>query len=564
MNKLQQLDYVTIVIYMVLMAGIGLFLGRYVKNISDYFKGGSGVSWVAGGISNFMTKFSTFVFVAYAGIAYSDGLVAITLIWCTVLPSLVAVFVYAKRWKRAGIISPVEFLETRFNAPIRQIFSWSGVLLKLLDDMIKLYAIGIFVTAASGISFSTAVVFCGLVVAVYTVIGGFWAVIVTDVVQFVILFFSTLILVPLAYHAAGGWANMKQVIPDNMHWFNGKKGVPFYIIIYYLTIVIKYCGNWTFIQRFYSARTEEDGKKIGWFSALLFFIFPVIFLFPPIAAKVILPNLPNPEMSYVALCLKLLPSGIMGLMISAMFAATMSVLSAEYNVTASVLTRDIYQRVFRKNAKPGETLWVARIMTLAVGVVVTVGALYVGKFGGAFKANQYLSGIFSIPMVVPVILGVVFWRPQPWGAIASMVVGIALGFVLNLYPQISWQMATLIEMVVCIGIFMGSGFFLSRDEAYNNKVAAFFKKLATPATGKPEADSPVMNGLMLLYAVAFVVTGILFIAMSLPSSGTLSGTLALGGGIICTLIGVVFYLKKKKKISIAATDTTILKEDMLS
>ncbi len=102
MNRLQQLDYITIIIYMVMMAGIGVFLGKYIKNISDYFKGGSAVSWIAGGISNFMTKFSTFVFVAYAGIAYSDGLVSITLMWSTILPSLLAVAVYAKLWKRAA------------------------------------------------------------------------------------------------------------------------------------------------------------------------------------------------------------------------------------------------------------------------------------------------------------------------------------------------------------------------------------------------------------------------------------------------------------------------------
>jgi SSS family solute:Na+ symporter len=67
MSQLKTLDYITIVTYMLLMSGIGIFLGKYIKNINDYFKGGSGVSWLAGGISNFMTKFSTFVFVAYAG-----------------------------------------------------------------------------------------------------------------------------------------------------------------------------------------------------------------------------------------------------------------------------------------------------------------------------------------------------------------------------------------------------------------------------------------------------------------------------------------------------------------
>jgi len=547
MNKLQQLDYITIIIYMLMMAGIGIFLGKYIKNISDYFKGGSAVSWVAGGISNFMTKFSTFVFVAYAGIAYSDGLVAITLMWSTILPSLLAVFIYAKLWKRAGIISPVEFLETRFNAPIRQIFSWSGVLLKLLDDMIKLYSIGIFVTAASGIPFQTAVLFCGLVVALYTVVGGFLAVIVTDVVQFVILVLATFILVPLAYHAAGGIDNMQKVMPDNMSFFNGHRGEISFIAVYYLTIIIKYLGNWTFIQRFYSAKSEADGKKIGWLTAALFFIFPVVFLFPSVAARVIIPDLQNPEMAYVALCLKLLPAGIMGLMIAAMFAATMSVLSAEFNVTASVLTRDIYQRLFRKNATPKETLWVARLMTLGVGLIVSIGALYVNKLGGAFQVNQYMSGIFSIPMIIPVIMGVLFWRPQPWGAIAAMIVGIAVGAILNATPGVSWQMATFIEVLVCVAVFLASGFFLSKDEAYNNKVKAFFIKLATPAPKEAATDDALVSGLMLLYSLAFVITGVLFIAMSLPSITTDSGKLAMGSGIACLLGALVFYLKRKGK-----------------
>lgn len=532
---------------MLLMAGIGIFLGKYIKNIGDYFKGGNAISWVAGGISNFMTKFSTFVFVAYAGIAYSDGLVAITIMWSTVLPSLFAVFIYAKLWKRAGIISPVEFLETRFNAPVRQIFSWSGVFLKLLDDMIKLYSIGIFVTAASGIPFNIAVIYCGIVVSIYTVIGGFLAVVVTDVVQFVILLFSTAILVPLAYNAAGGLSHMNAVIPDNMNWFNGDKGMPLYLFVYYITILIKYLGNWTFIQRFYSAKSESDGRKIGILSAVLFLVFPLVFLFPAVAARVILPNLENPEMAYVAVCLKLLPPGIMGLMIAAMFAATMSVLSAEFNVTASVLTRDIYQRIIRKTASPKETLWVARIMTLVVGFMVTVGALFVEKLGGAFQVNQYLSGIFSIPMIIPVIMGVVFWRPQPWGALASMFIGIVLGVLLNGGKYFSWEVSTLIEVVVCIMVFLGSGFFLSSDNSYNAKVKAFFLKLATPVPKDIESHTSVVNGLMKLYTVAFVVTGSMFIAMGLPSASNLSGRLAIGSGIICLIGALVFYTKRDKQ-----------------
>jgi Na+/proline symporter len=242
----------------------------------------------------------------------------------------------------------------------------------------------------------------------------------------------------------------------------------------------------------------------------------------------------------------------MGLMIAAMFAATMSVLSAEFNVTASVLTRDIYQRLFRKNATPKETLWVARVMTMGVGIIVSIGALFIHKLGGAFQVNQYISGIFSIPMIIPVIMGVIFWKPQPWGAIASMIIGIIVGAILNATPGVNWQMATFIEVAVCIAVFLGSGLFLSKDAAYNNKVTAFFKKLATPAPKAEATDGNVISGLMLLYAIAFLVTGTMFIAMSIPSIGNSSGKLAMGSGIACLIGALVFYMKRKKTTSVNA------------
>jgi solute:Na+ symporter, SSS family len=560
MNQLQTLDYIAILLYMVMMSGIGIFLGRFVKNTNDYFKGGSGVSWIAGGISNFMTKFSTFIFVAYAGIAYSDGLIAITVLWSTVFPSIIAIFFFAKRWKRAGIMSPVEFLEKRFNAPIRQIFSWSGVVFKLLDDMIKLYSIGLFVTAASGIPFQTAVIGCGIVVTLYTVVGGFWAVIVTDVVQFVILFFATLILVPLAYQAAGGIENMQAVMPQNMTWFNGKKGIPLWLATYYILLIIRYLGNWTFIQRFYSAKTEEDGQKLAALSAVLFFVFPIIFLFPPLAARVILPNLANPEMAYVSLCVKLLPSGIMGLMIAAMFAATMSVLSAEYNVTASVLTRDIYQRVFRPNALGSETLLVGRLMTLFVGIIVTIGALFVSGFGGAFEANKLLAGIFAVPMIVPVVFGVLLWKPKPFGALLTLFGGVALGFLMHYYyvkndyfkisegtiEEVRWAIATLTEIVFCISVFVLSGFLPSKDEGYNNRVSAFFHKLTVRfVPEKEDQDSGIFqDAIRLMYGIAFCLTGIMFIIMGIPSLGLMSGQLAIAAGVMCLGVAGFLYFKK--------------------
>jgi hypothetical protein len=188
-------------------------------------------------------------------------------------------------------------------------------------------------------------------------------------------------------------------------------------------------------------------------------------------------------------------------------------------------------------------------MTLLVGTIVTIGALYVEKLGGAFQVNQYLSGIFSIPMIIPFIMGVVFWKPQPWWALASMFVGIVLGVVLNAGEYFSWEIATLIEVIVCIIVFLGSGFFLTKDIIYNEKVTAFFKKLSTPAPIEGKSDSSVIGGLMGLYVIAFLVTGSMFVFMGIPSFEYLSGKLAVGSGLICLIGSFIFYSKRRKKVN---------------
>lgn len=530
---------------MVLIAGIGLFLGKYVKNAGDYFKGGNAIPWVSGAISNFMTKFSTFIFVAYAGIAYENGIVALTVIWSTVLPALVGVFFLAKRWRRAGMMTPIEYMETRFNMPIRQLFSWAGVLFNLLENMVRLYALGLFLKASANISLEASIIICGIIVALYTIAGGLWAVVITDVVQFIILIVATCILVPLCLQKTDGLVSLMHFIPNHFKWFNGSKGTPWFLLAYYIMILIKYSGNWTFIQRFYSVRDEKASQKQALLTAVFFFIFPVIFLFPSIAAKAILPNLSNPEMAYVRISMQLLPPGIMGLMVAAMFAATMSVVSGEYNVTASVLTKDIYQRLFNTKAKDSEMLWVGRIMTLALGLVITVGALYVGGYGGAFEANKLITGLFAIPMTIPLVLGIVMKKPQSWGAFATVIMGIATGLILNMDKSISWQAATLIEIFICISVFVLSGFIKKRNSLNQIKVNQFFKKLSIPLREdeKPNIDLRFARSMNRLYAVALVATGLLFIAMGLPSIHIMPGIMAVSAGIICLLlsVGIQYY-----------------------
>ncbi|MDZ7618285.1 MAG: sodium/solute symporter [Patescibacteria group bacterium] len=547
MDTLSVPDYVAIAVYMALVAGIGVVLGTWIKDVGEYFKGGGVLPWPAAAISNYMSMFSTFIFVAYAGLAYSYGLVALTLIWCAVPPSLFAAAVIARRWRRAGIMSPVEYMETRFNAPVRQCFSWGGIVFRVFDNMVRLYAIGLFVAAVTPLSLGEAVLLAGLIVTLYTVMGGLWAVVLTDLLQFVVLIVAVLIMLPLSIHAAGGLAAMREAVPDHFTLFQGPKGAPLYLLAYYVMVLIKYNGNWSFIQRFYSVRDEAAATKSALVMAGLFFVFPLFFLLPAIAARVVEPNLANPEMAYVTMALRVLPSGVMGLMVAAMFAATMSAVDSEFNVTAGVFTRDIYQRILRPNASSRELMTVGRAATLVLGVIVVGGALFVGRFGGAFEANQIITGL-AIPLSVPLVFGILTRHARPWGAMASVVLGVATGFFLNWHPEVSWPVATCTVIAVSVGTLLLSGLMPSNDKQYQQRVEGFFRRLSTPI---PEAEKPAVDpafqaAVRHVFALSLGSTGLMFAGLGLLSVATPGGALSVGAGAICFVLAVIVYFSARR------------------
>ena len=413
MQPLQTLDYVAVVLYMVLMAGIGLFFKWYVKDVNAYTKGSGALPWVAAGISNFMSLFSTFVFVAYAGIAYEHGMVSVTVFASTVPACLIAGAVFAKKWRRAGVSTPIQYLETRFSASLRQTVGWVGILMRILDNTVRLYAIGIFLTAVTPLSLSMAMILSSVIVIGFSLYGGLWAVSIMGTVQFVILLFISIMLFWLSLDHVGGFSAINQKIPAHMNWFNGPKGQFFWLTVYYLVIVVKYNENWTFIQRFYSVRDERDAQRVGYLTAALFLVTPIVFMLPPIVSRIIMPNLPDKEMAYVAISSMLLPPGLMGVMIASMFAATMSSLNSEYNVVASVLSTDVYQRLINKKATDKQLFQVVKIASVLVGLLVLLGALFISDAGGAFEANKLFTGIFAIPIGIPLVLGIINKKATP-------------------------------------------------------------------------------------------------------------------------------------------------------
>jgi hypothetical protein len=129
-----------------------------------------------------------------------------------------------------------------------------------------------------------------------------------------------------------------------------------------------------------------------------------------------------------------------------------------------------------------------------------------------------------------------------------VVTGVGLGLYLNAHKEVSWEAATLIEISACVAVFVASGLVPSRDAAYRDRVNAFFRKLATPigAVAQTREKAGFQQAMTRLYAVALGVTGVLFVGMSIPSAGQMSGNMALLAGILCLVIAAVLVRKSNQ------------------
>jgi solute:Na+ symporter, SSS family len=426
-------DYFILAGYFALMLGIGAYFYRFMRGMKDYFSGGNRIPWWLSGVSFYMTSFSAYAFIAYSALAYSYGWVGVTLLWLSMFATMVSVTFFAKRWRRARIDSPVEYLETRYSATVRQLFAWHGVPVRVFDDALKLIATGTFLSVGLGMGMRTSMLVSGLIMLAYTLMGGLWAVAVTDFVQFIVLSCAIVILLPLAVVRAGGLAAIVQHSPPGFFHLTSPEYNWVYICSGLLLASLCFSAlHWQLVQRYYCVPTERDAQKVGWLVVALYFIGPPVMFLPAMAARQFVSGLASDTDIYPVLCAKLLAPGMLGLMIAAMFSATMSTLSGDFNVCANVLTTDVYRRLLRPKASQRELVHVGRLMTLVVGAISIALALFMAG-GGSDRLFRNMITLFSTaaaPVAIPMLLGLTWRRATNRGVLTGFAIGLGTGFVL--------------------------------------------------------------------------------------------------------------------------------------
>ena len=546
MSGIATADYWMVSVYMLLMVAIGIYFFRFIHEVRDYYVGHNQIPWWVAGISFYMSGFSTYIFVAYAGRAYDWGWPAITMLWAVVPAFYIAGLVFARYWRRAALISPVEFLETRYHEGVRQLYVWARMPVQLIDNSARVFALAFFVHTATGLSLNISILACGLITLSYTLLGGLWAVTVTDVVQFIVLLTATVVLMPLSVKAVGGWSSLRAALPEGHLQLFNEHMQPDFWLAFLAVMIVAFNSNWALVQRFYCVPDERSARRVGLLAGTLYIFTMPLFMLPCLVTRAMAPELPHPDQAFVFIAREVLPPGMMGMVLAAMFAATMSALDSEYNVLGSVLTRDVYQRFLNPQADQRALMRAGRATTALVGVVPIALAFVLVKRHGLFDTVLATFGITGGPMAIPLLGGLVYRRGTAGGAIASLVVGTATGAGLKFAADLPYQWYAAGSIVTSILAYALVSELTPPGPTRRLAVAQFFDRLSRPAV----APTTLGRGGPSPFGIVGVVTlglGLALAVVGMANEQAADRTLCAAVGAVLALQGTVLAMVARRR-----------------
>ena len=498
MKAIAPIDYVVIGAYMLLMLGIGVFSMRFNRGASDYFKGGGRIHWLAAGLSSFMSGFSAWTFTGQAGMAYQHGLIAILMYLGNAATFLLGYWVFAVRWRRARISTVMEYLVERFDERTRQAFSWTTTVFHLFIGASQLYGLALFVAPACGWPLGPTILGSGAVILAYCVIGGLWAVVITDFLQAAILVPFTVVMVFASLSRVGGLSGLLAGLPPEMTSFHLTPGLGWGYLACWTVMVSFGYNTSAMAQRYFCVEDERASRKIALLCFGLFVMGALIWFIPPLAMRVlhpdlkdVWPGLANPqESSYALAAVTLLPNGLIGIMLAAMFSSTMSSLSGTLNLHAAIIARDIFPALFPRRARDIERLPLGWIATFGVGASIIALAMTMAAQGqSVFKVMLTFNTIMSLAYGPPALLGLVVKRTPYWSGLASFGTALVLGSYGTF--ALGWGLVQNVVVVIpaAVAVFFLSGLFPREDPAHTARREGLFRRLATPVDVQAEVGA---------------------------------------------------------------------------
>lgn len=420
---MKSIDIIVLVIYAIGITYIGSILAKRNKTTADMFAVKKQSPWWLSGLSAFMSAFSAGTFVVWGGVAYKHGMVAVSILMCSGISSFLVGRYFAQKWASLNITSVGQYLEIRFGKSATLFYTWVGMLFKLVAMAVALYSFAVLASSLMKLSpdnimvnektgtfsVSIAIILSGIFMIMYAVSGGLWAVLIIDAIQFVVLSCIVLFVVPLSFMQVGGIQAFIQKAPSGFLFPVGGGFSFLFLVGWILVHTFKLGGEWVFVQRFLSVNTPSKAKKASYLFGALYMISPIIWMLPPMIFRIINPNV-APEQAYILACAKVLPAGMIGLLIASMFSSAASYIDGEINVYAGAITNDIYKPYINPEATDKKLVLVGRFFSVLIGGLIVLFALSIPYLGGAEQIILLMTSLLVVAMVLPVLWGLYFGK----------------------------------------------------------------------------------------------------------------------------------------------------------
>jgi solute:Na+ symporter, SSS family len=515
---LTALDWVIVAAYFLVSVAIGLYYyDRAGKSVGEFFLSGRSLPWWLAGTSMVATTFAADTPLAVAGIVARDGIAGNWIWWNAAIGGMLTVFFFARLWRRAGILTDVEFAELRYGgrpAAILRGFRALYLAIPINCAVMGWVNLGMakVLLVTLGWNRLTAVFISLAVTGVYVAVSGLWGVVVTDLFQFVLAMIATIAVAGFAlrHPAVGGIEGLRTQLPDSAFRFLpaiGESdpgtaalamGLP---VATFITFVgVQWWASWYpgaepggggyVAQRMMSAKDERDSLLATlWFTVAHYCLRPWPWILVGLASVILYPDVTDREASYVMVIRDHLPAGWRGLLLAGFFAAYMSTIATQLNWGSSYLINDFYRRFVRTNETEAHYVAASRAATL---IIMAIGALITFYLENIRQAWEFIleSGA-GIGLVL--ILRWYWWRVNAWSEIAAMAAP-AIGFVyLKGFTAVAFPY-TLLYLVGWTTVWWVVVTFLTRPESEEHLIA-FYRRVRPGGPGwtrvaKAAGESP--------------------------------------------------------------------------
>ncbi|PWT90961.1 MAG: sodium:proline symporter [Blastocatellia bacterium] len=513
--RLSLLDWSVIAAYFLFNLGIGLYYARRAGgSTNEFFLSGRDVPWWLAGTSMVATTFAADTPLAVTGFVARNGIAGNWLWWNFVMSGMLTVFLYARLWRRAGVMTDIEFAELRYSGkPAAFLRGFRALYLGLPINCIILGWVNLamvkIIEITLGLDKRGAIfVVIGMLIftAFYTAISGLWGVLVTDLFQFVLKMAMVIILAILAVNAVGGIDALKTKINamdaaggqvgSRLAFFPDYDSVWMPAITLFVFLAVNWWASWYpgaepggggyVAQRIFSAKNEKHGLLATlWFNIAHYALRPWPWILTALASLILYPNLVDKESGYIKTLLdpNVFPTYLRGFMLAAFAAAYMSTIGTQLNWGASYVINDFYRRFFARDKTDKHYVIASQMVTVTLMIVSLIVTFYLESIGGAWK----LLLVTGAGTGTVLLLRWFWWRINAWSEVSAMIcaaiVSLFLQLVLKWDSDKPRDFAYLMLVTVAITTIVWVTITLLTPAEPMEKLTAFYRRVRPEGPG---------------------------------------------------------------------------------